>query len=162
LLSTRPMGTYGSGGFPDRRWQDEDRFPHARVAYRRSGVNRHRQDPYAFWTRKIDGKTVTRMHSDVELAELKALFDNARKLRGLTSHLQEPTVELVEPDDTRPRTRSRRVRHWRRTRHGALPTFKGSNLRRSSWDWYRTDPAPASIAALATIARSETRLLTNR
>jgi hypothetical protein len=55
--------------------------------------------PYAFWTRKIDGKTVTRMLSDDELAEYQPLFDNARKLRDLMSELQDLTLELVEDAD---------------------------------------------------------------
>ena len=45
--------------------------------------------PYAFWTRKVDGKTVTRMLSEDELPDYEPLFDNARKLRDLVSQLQE-------------------------------------------------------------------------
>lgn len=55
--------------------------------------------PYAFWTRKIDGKTVSRMLSDEELAEYQPLFDNARKLRDLLSQLQALTLQLVEKTD---------------------------------------------------------------
>lgn len=55
--------------------------------------------PYAFWTRKIDGKTVTRMLTDEEVAEYQPLFDNARKLRDLASQLQEFTLQLVEKAD---------------------------------------------------------------
>ncbi|MCA1671440.1 MAG: hypothetical protein LC799_04305 [Actinobacteria bacterium] len=57
--------------------------------------------PYAFWTRKVDGKTVTRMLTDDELADYQPLFDNARKLRALVSELQELTVELVEDNGHR-------------------------------------------------------------
>ena len=63
--------------------------------------------PYAFWTRKIDGKTVTRLLSDDELAELKPWFDNARRLRELTSQLQELTLELVKQVDDTVQPRSR-------------------------------------------------------
>lgn len=52
--------------------------------------------PYAFWTRKVHGKTVTRILSQDELVEYQALFDNARKLRALVSDLQELTLQLVE------------------------------------------------------------------
>lgn len=52
--------------------------------------------PYAFWTRKVDNKTVTRMLSDEELAEYQPLFDNARKLRALVSQLQDLTLQIVE------------------------------------------------------------------
>jgi len=45
--------------------------------------------PYAFWTRKVDGKTVTRMLSAEEVADYQPLFDNARKLRELMSELLE-------------------------------------------------------------------------
>jgi len=61
--------------------------------------------PYAFWTRKVDGKTATRMLSDGELAEYRPLFDNARKLRDLVSQLQELTLQLVESTDGRARSR---------------------------------------------------------
>lgn len=57
--------------------------------------------PYAFWTRKIDGKTVTRMLSDKEVADYQPLFDNARKLRELMSELHELSLHLVEPVDAR-------------------------------------------------------------
>lgn len=52
--------------------------------------------PYAFWTRKVNGKTATRMLTPDEVAEYQPLFDNARKLRDLISQLQELTLELVE------------------------------------------------------------------
>jgi hypothetical protein len=55
--------------------------------------------PYASWTRKINGKTVTRLLSDDELAEYRPLFDNARHLRDLVNELQELTLELVETAD---------------------------------------------------------------
>jgi hypothetical protein len=52
--------------------------------------------PYAEWTRKIDGKTVTRRLTDAELADYQPLFDNARKLRTLLAELQELTLAIVE------------------------------------------------------------------
>lgn len=63
--------------------------------------------PYAFWTRKVEGKTVTRMLTDEELAEYQPMFDNARKLRELTSQLQDLTLELVEPTKGKIQPRSR-------------------------------------------------------
>jgi len=56
--------------------------------------------PYAFWTRKVNGKTVTRILSEDQLVEYQPLFDNARKLRALVSDLQELTLQLVEPADS--------------------------------------------------------------
>jgi len=71
--------------------------------------------PYAFWTRKIDGKTVTRMLTAEEVVDYQPLFDNARKLRELMSALHELSLQLVESADARSRpkpadavTRSRR------------------------------------------------------
>jgi hypothetical protein len=51
--------------------------------------------PYAEWTRKIGGKTVTRRLTDTELAAYQPLFDNARKLRALLAELQDLTLEIV-------------------------------------------------------------------
>ena len=53
--------------------------------------------PYAFWTRKVNNKTVTRMLNDEELADYQPMFDNARKIRELVSQLHELSLELVEP-----------------------------------------------------------------
>lgn len=59
----------------------------------------HLHGPYAFWTRKVDTKTVTRILSDEELADYQPLFDNARKLRALVSQIHELSLQLVEPAD---------------------------------------------------------------
>ena len=52
--------------------------------------------PYAEWTRKIGGKTVTRRLTDAELAAWQPLFDNARKIRALLTELQDLTLEIIE------------------------------------------------------------------
>ena len=54
--------------------------------------------PYAEWTRKIGGKTVTRRLTPAELAEYQPLFDNARKLRTLLSELQDLTLQITGAD----------------------------------------------------------------
>ena len=54
--------------------------------------------PYAEWTRKIGGKTVTRRLTDPELAEYRPLFDNAKKLRALLARLQDLTLEIIKAD----------------------------------------------------------------
>ena len=56
--------------------------------------------PYAEWTRKIGGKTVTRKLTPAELAEYQPLFDNAKKLRGLLGELQDLTLEIIEESGT--------------------------------------------------------------
>lgn len=55
-----------------------------------------RHGPYAEWTRKINGKTVTRRLTDTELAAYQPLFDNAKRLRTLVAELQALTLEAVE------------------------------------------------------------------
>ena len=57
--------------------------------------------PYAEWTRKIGGKTITRRLTPAELAEYQPLFDNAKKLRALLSELQDLTLEIIEADSPR-------------------------------------------------------------
>jgi hypothetical protein len=53
--------------------------------------------PYAFWTRKVNNKTVTRMLNDEEVANYQPMFDNARKIRDLVGQLNDLSLELVEP-----------------------------------------------------------------
>jgi hypothetical protein len=52
--------------------------------------------PYAEWTRKIAGKTVTRRLTPAELTAWQPLFDNARKIRALLAELQELTLAIIE------------------------------------------------------------------
>jgi hypothetical protein len=52
--------------------------------------------PYAEWTRKINGKTVTRRLTPAQLADYQPLFDNARKLRALTAELQDLTLDIIK------------------------------------------------------------------
>ncbi len=54
--------------------------------------------PYAEWTRKIGGKTVTRRLTPAELADYQPLFDNAKKLRALLTELQDLTLEIIEAE----------------------------------------------------------------
>jgi len=54
--------------------------------------------PYAEWTRKISGKTVTRRLTPRELAEYQPLFGNAKKLRALLAELQDLTLQIIDED----------------------------------------------------------------
>jgi hypothetical protein len=54
--------------------------------------------PYAEWTRKIGGKTVTRRLTDEQAAAWQPLFDNARKMRALLAELQELTLQAIAAD----------------------------------------------------------------
>ena len=56
--------------------------------------------PYAEWTRKIGGKTITRRLTPAELTEYQPLFDNAKKLRALLSELQDLTIKIIEEGGT--------------------------------------------------------------
>jgi len=58
--------------------------------------------PYAEWTRKIGGKTITRRLTSAELAEYQPLFDNAKKLRALLAELQDLTLQIISTDDQEP------------------------------------------------------------
>jgi len=44
--------------------------------------------PYQSWTRKVKGKTVTRNLSPTQVERYRPWFDNARRLRELTSELE--------------------------------------------------------------------------
>jgi len=57
--------------------------------------------PYAEWTRKIGGKTITRRLTPAQLAEYQPLFDSARKLRTLLAELQDLTLQVIEEDNRR-------------------------------------------------------------
>jgi hypothetical protein len=51
--------------------------------------------PYAEWTRKIAGKTITRRLTPGQLAAYQPLFDNAKKLRALLAQLQDLTMQIT-------------------------------------------------------------------
>jgi hypothetical protein len=51
--------------------------------------------PYAEWTRKIAGKTITRRLTPAELADYQPLFDTAKKLRALLAGLQDLTMQIT-------------------------------------------------------------------
>jgi hypothetical protein len=57
--------------------------------------------PYAEWTRKIGGKTITRRLTRDELADWQPLFDNARKIRALLAGLHDLTLEIIEAQPPR-------------------------------------------------------------
>src|SRR5712671_947075 len=52
--------------------------------------------PYAEWTRKIAGKTITRRLTPDELAEYQPLFDNAKNLRSRLADLQDLSLQIIE------------------------------------------------------------------
>jgi hypothetical protein len=52
--------------------------------------------PYQQWTRKIDGKTVTRWLSAEQAARYEAWFLNARRLRELVTELEVLSLRVAE------------------------------------------------------------------
>lgn len=52
--------------------------------------------PYLQWTRKLNGKTVTRLLTPEQLARYQPWLDNARWLRELVAELERLTIQTVE------------------------------------------------------------------
>jgi hypothetical protein len=52
--------------------------------------------PYVVWTRKVDGKTVTKMLSKEQEDRYRSWFDNARKLRELVTELHALSIEALQ------------------------------------------------------------------
>jgi hypothetical protein len=57
--------------------------------------------PYIVWTRKVAGKTVTRVLSEEQYADYKPLLENSRRLREQVTALHELTLEAIEADARR-------------------------------------------------------------
>ncbi|MFI5082125.1 MAG: DUF6788 family protein [Streptosporangiales bacterium] len=54
--------------------------------------------PYWQWTRKIGGKTVTRLVPDEQLADYRQWLDNDRRLRALVAELEALTLAIADAD----------------------------------------------------------------
>jgi hypothetical protein len=54
--------------------------------------------PFRSWTRKLTGKTVTRLLSEDQLVDYQVLFDNHRRLKELVHQLEDLSVALVDAD----------------------------------------------------------------
>ena len=54
--------------------------------------------PYPAWTRKIDGKTVTRSLSPEQAERYRPWFDNARRLNELVNQLRQLAIEQARTD----------------------------------------------------------------
>lgn len=52
--------------------------------------------PYLQWTRKVNGKTVTKMLTPEQLTRYQTWLNNARRLRELTTELETLTIQAVE------------------------------------------------------------------
>jgi len=54
--------------------------------------------PYPAWTRKIDGKTITRSISREQVDRFQPWFDNAQRLRELVDQLRQLAIEQAQSD----------------------------------------------------------------
>ncbi|MGH9120205.1 MAG: DUF6788 family protein [Acidimicrobiales bacterium] len=54
--------------------------------------------PFRSWTRKIAGKTATRLLTEEQLDAYQPLFDNHRRLKALVRELEELSLAIVERD----------------------------------------------------------------
>ncbi|MGH3999267.1 MAG: DUF6788 family protein [Pseudonocardiaceae bacterium] len=54
--------------------------------------------PFWSWTRKIEGKTVTRRLSEAQLRDYQPWFDNARRLRDLITALEALSLQVLSHD----------------------------------------------------------------
>lgn len=69
--------------------------------------------PYVTWTRKVEGKTITRRLTPEQLERYRPWFENKRRLRELISELEALSLETAEQAEgwaakQRPRRRGRR------------------------------------------------------
>ena len=60
--------------------------------------------PYPAWTRKIDGKTVTRSVSPEQAERYQPWFDNARRLHELVDQLRQLAIEQARTQGDWPTT----------------------------------------------------------
>ena len=54
--------------------------------------------PYWQWTRKLAGKTITRLVSDEQLNDYRQWLDNHRRLRALVAELEALTLAIADAD----------------------------------------------------------------
>jgi hypothetical protein len=54
-----------------------------------------RHGPYLSWTRKVNGKTVTRNLSATQADRYRPWFDNAKRLRGLVTELERISAQIA-------------------------------------------------------------------
>jgi hypothetical protein len=59
--------------------------------------------PYWQWTRKVAGKTITRLVPDEQLDDYRQWIDNHRRLRALVAELEALTLAVADADPRRKR-----------------------------------------------------------
>ena len=58
--------------------------------------------PYISWTRKVDGKTLTRLLTEEQWADYRPWFESSKRLKALTAELEAMSLHEVDED---PRSR---------------------------------------------------------
>ncbi len=51
--------------------------------------------PYYQWTRKVNGKTVTRLLTEEQMERYRSWFDNAKRIRALAGQLEELSLDIA-------------------------------------------------------------------
>ncbi len=67
--------------------------------------------PYWQWTRKVAGKTITRLVPGEQLADYRQWLDNDRRLRELVAELEALTLAIADAASPRPRHHMRPEPH---------------------------------------------------
>jgi hypothetical protein len=61
--------------------------------------------PYWYWTRKVNGKTVTKSLREEQVEDYKAWFDNEKRLRDLVRELEMLSLDVFNADPRWPKPR---------------------------------------------------------
>jgi len=54
--------------------------------------------PFRSWTRKVAGRTVTRIFTEEQLDDYQVLLDNHRRMKELLGELEDLALDMVEHD----------------------------------------------------------------
>jgi hypothetical protein len=71
--------------------------------------------PYWQWTRKLDGKTITRLVPEDQLDDYRQWLDNHRRLRALIAELEALTLAIADAGPPGKRRPAAPARHTRQT-----------------------------------------------
>lgn len=54
--------------------------------------------PYISWTRKVNGRTVTRLLSDDQWTDYRSWFENSKRIKALVAELEALSLQEVDDD----------------------------------------------------------------
>ena len=61
--------------------------------------------PYWYWTRKVNGKTVTKSLREEQVEDYRSWFENEKRLRRLVGELEQLSLDIFSADPRWPRPR---------------------------------------------------------